>query len=88
MGKNVIVADMRGDMENFMDGMVESDNFFQLRKCNCSGRFSKTPISREQLHRELDRYKKGQGARNRKLILDEHHVKIVVYNILERVQTA
>ena len=69
MGKNVIIADDRGYMENsYMDGLVTHRNFEDFLKNNCSGRFSKIKPTKQNILQEIGEYSVKNCSDNRKIL--------------------
>jgi len=68
MGKNVIIADYRDYMnEGLMDGMIDNYNFDDFLKNNCSGRFSNIKVDKVKIIKEIQKYSKEQGFKNREI---------------------
>lgn len=72
-GRNVLVYDIHG-----ADGMVDENNFFEIRKNNFSGRKYSLGYSVEDLKKELSTYNKKNGLNLRKLILKENSIDVVL----------
>lgn len=69
MGKNVIIADSRGYMnDSLMDGLVDDTNFLFFLENNCSGRYSKKQATKESILAEIDKYSLQNTTRNRVMV--------------------
>jgi hypothetical protein len=76
--RNVLICDYQG-----LEGMINSKNYFEIRKNNFSGRRFRLPISQEAIVKELKKYDFNQGKKNRKFILDNHDIKKTAENLLQ-----
>ncbi len=77
--RSVIVYDVHG-----ADGLVDENNFFEIRKNNFSGRRYKINFSTHDLEKEILKFNPDLGRELRKIILEENS-KSVIIDKLERV---
>lgn len=80
--RNVIVYDMHG-----ADGMVDEKNFYELRKCNFSGRAKKMQYTEDDLVKELQKYDPVRGKKLRSIVAQENGVDQNI-DALEKIYTA
>lgn len=76
-GRNVIVYDIHG-----ADGMVDEDNYFELRKNNFSGRRYAKTYNLKELKKEIEKYNPETPAKLIKYI-NEYHNKDKTIRTLE-----
>ena len=85
MGKNVIISGNnsgRGNCE-LMDGMINSENFYEFRLNNCSGRRRAIEVHDFNLIlKEIRKYDHTQGKINRDLIRKNNHYLTIAEQII------
>jgi len=81
--KPVLIADQRPYQPGFMDGMVTSQNIDGFLENNCSGRKTQTPVTKENLLSEIEKYDFTQGQRNREYALENLNIQKQVQEYLK-----
>ena len=86
IGKNVIISGNNSGRspKEIMDGFITNESFLNFRRNNCSGRYNAIELDNFEIFlKEIKKYDKNQGFKNRKLILKYNNVKKIAIQILK-----
>ncbi len=87
-GRNVLVFDCRDYQKTSYlgDGVITTDNVYDLIKNNCSGRFSKRQFTSESLANEMMLYSKDNGDKLRQFALGNLNIKDVAQQYIDLIK--